>query len=202
MKALNLHSLAQLGLLARLALGRLGLSAAIAGLLIVVGAAGLLWFTPHLRAEEAAQQQRLLRAERSLRAADNAAVVVAPSVVEERLAKFHDTLGERRYAEQQVKTLFAIAAKTGLGLDQAEYKSVFDKNSNTHAYQIRMPVKGPYAAIRHFCEQMLLAIPFASLDEISFKREAIGSEVLEAKLRITLYLADAPAVQAKGVVWE
>lgn len=202
MKALNFQSLRLLGLQAMLALARIGWGATLAGLLCLAGATGLWWFAPQLRIHEEMQQQDLLRARQSLRVANTAAPAPPRSIVEERLAKFQDTLGEKHYAEQQVKTLFAIAAKAGLSLQQAEYKSVFDKHSNTHAYQIRLPVKGPYPAIRQFCEQTLQAIPFASLDEISFKREAIGSEVLEAKLRITLFLADAPVTHGKRVVWE
>jgi hypothetical protein len=37
----------------------------------------------------------------------------------------------------------------------------------------------------------LRAIPFASLDDISFKRDAIGTANVEARLRLTLYLARA-----------
>ena len=45
----------------------------------------------------------------------------------------------------------------------------------------------------------LMAIPFASLDEINFRRDAIGSRTLEAKLRFTLYLNDVPAVAQRHV---
>jgi len=50
------------------------------------------------------------------------------------------------------------------------------------------------AAVRRFCERVLLTIPFASLDEITFKREAVGNGSLDARLRFTLYLTDAPTV--------
>jgi len=33
-----------------------------------------------------------------------------------------------------------------------------------------------------------LAIPFASLDEINFKRDAVTNPLLDAKLRFTFYL--------------
>ncbi len=177
-------------------------AALIAGLLCVAGAAGLQWLVPHLRAQEQAQQRDLQRVRQALHGAAEAPLPAPPPLAEARLAAFHDTLGEKDYAEQQVKTLFAIAHKNGLSLAQAEYKWSFDKNSKTHAYQIRLPVRGPYAAIRQFCEQTLLAIPFASLDEIGFKRDAVGSEVLEAKLRLTLFLDDAAPAHRKGAAWE
>ena len=40
---------------------------------------------------------------------------------------------------------------------------------------------------------MLLAIPFSTLDEISFWREGIGAGPLQARLRFTLHLGDAAA---------
>jgi hypothetical protein len=113
-----------------------------------------------------------------------------PSPNELHQSQFYAALGEQGYAEQQLKTLFDIAAKNGLRLDQGEYKSNFDRNSDTLAYQIQLPVVGSYSAIRQFCEEVLLAIPFASLDEMSFKRDAISNNNLEAKLRFTLYLTN------------
>ena len=75
-------------------------------------------------------------------------------------------------------------------MSRADYKFGADRNGRYRTYQIVLPVKGSYSAIRQFCEQTLLAIPFASLDEMNFKRDAIGSSTLEAKLHFTVYLAD------------
>lgn len=198
MKALNASSLHLFALQVRLAAARIGWSTGIPVLFFVIGAASLLWFVPHLRAQGELQQRALLRAQNALTVTDDATKTARPSTTEARLVKFYDALGEKRYAEQQIKTLFAIAGKVGLNLNQADFKSAYDKNSNTHTYQIQLPVKGSYAAIRQFCEQTLLAIPFASLDEMTFKRDTIGRPVLEAKLRITLYLAAAPAAPENG----
>lgn len=112
------------------------------------------------------------------------------------MQKFNDVLGDNGYAEQQLKTIFRLAAKNNLYLAQGDYKSSFDKNSATLAYQIQLPVKGAYPAIREFCEEVLLAIPFASLDEINFKRDAISNNVPEARLRFTLYLKSSKNVLA------
>lgn len=112
-----------------------------------------------------------------------------PSQNDQRVAQFYDNLGENGYAEQQLKTIFGIAAHRNLQLNEGEYKSSFEKNSATIAYQIQLPVTGPYPAIREFCEEVLQTIPFAALDEVSFKRQVISSNNLEAKLRFTLYLS-------------
>ncbi len=166
---MNQSTLPALMLRARLALDAIG-PIACAGALLVIGGAA------------------------AMRAARSPAVLVksAPVQANENLALFYATLGEKRYAEQQVRTLFGLAAKSGLSLAQGEYKSAFERNGRLHTYQVTLPVKGSYGAIWQFAMLALRTIPFASLDEISFKRETIGDPVVEARLRLTLYLAERP----------
>ena len=183
------------GLQLRSTFTRLGWVNGAALIICAVGVAAWLWGIPQLRTRLNTGQQDLVRAQQALQSAYGPPPVVKRSAAEERLTHFYETLGEKHYAEQQVKMLFAIAAKSNLTLSQAEYKFGFDKNGRYHTYQIQLPVKGSYSAIRQFCEQTLLAIPFASLDEVNFKRESITHPVLEAKLRFTLYLNDAPTQQ-------
>ena len=57
-----------------------------------------------------------------------------------------------------------------------------------------LPLKGSYAAVWQFALQALRAMPFASLDELSFRREQIADPTLEARVRLTLYLSDAAGV--------
>ena len=185
-----LHLMLRLMLRLRLAWSNLGPVAAGAAVLIVSGALALAWLLP----ERALQDQR-----RAVAPGPAPAPVVAPPPSPDaNLALFYDTLGERRYAEQQVKTLFALAAKTGLVLSQGEYKSAFEQSGRFHTYQLNLPVKGSYAAIWQFAMLALRAIPFASLDEISFRRDTIGEPAVEARLRLTLYFAHPLAGQPPG----
>lgn len=172
---------------ARLALAAFGPVASGALLLAVIGAGALLWLLP----------QRGLQASRQAVALGVAAlppVVVksAPVQANENLALFYDTLGEQRYAEQQLKTLFGIASKTGLVLIQGEYKAVASQDPRLSTYQVTLPLKGSYGAVWQFGLLALRAIPFASLDEISFRRDNIGDPNVDARLRLTLYLATRP----------
>ena len=177
---------ARLLLRLRLALSNTGAVVVGAGVLGLAGALALAWLLP----ERALQGQRRVVA-LSLAALPPAAAVAPPAPgPNANLALFYGTLGERRYAEQQVKTLFALAAKTGLVLSQGEYKSGFEPNGRFHTYQVDLPVTGNYAAIWAFGMLALRAIPFASLDEISFRRDTIGAPMVDARLRLTLYLAD------------
>jgi hypothetical protein len=182
---------------ARLRLRRLGPVVCGVALLCLLGAAAWGW----------AWQQRAALARTGAAAARAAAAPAAPLALalaaapvpasaNQNLALFYDNLGQRRYAEQQVGTLFALAAKAGLTLNHGEYKFGYERASGVHTYQVLLPVKGPYRAIWQFCLQVLLTVPFASLDEINFKRELIADPAPEARLRLTFYLKDTDAAVA------
>lgn len=172
----------------RLALRRVDPAAHLALILGIAGFAALAWLVP---ARELQGEARVLaRREAALPAAPVA--LAPPATDEHHLALFYGTLGERGDAAQQVRALFALAGKSGLVLRRGEYKVAYDRNARLHTYQVTLPVKGSYGAIWQFALGALRAIPFASLDEISFKRDAIGDAQVEARLRLTLYLAERP----------
>lgn len=146
---------------------------------------------------------RTAQEDRAAAALRRAATVVAPPAAQPavamaavpasvNLAQFQAVLGERRYVEQQVGTLFALAAKQGLVLSQGEYKAAAERNGGFATYQVNLPVKGSYGAIWQFAMAALTAIPFASLDDISFKRDSIGQPGVEARVRLTFYLQESP----------
>ena len=172
---------------AQLLLRRLGAPACLAVALFALGAAAWVW----------AWQQRAVAAQLEARPLPQPALAVVtavpPATASENLARFYAALGQQRHAEQQVKQLFDLAAKNGLLLSQGEYKSGYDKASRVATYQVTLPLKGSYAAVWQFALQALRAVPFASLDELSFRREQIADTELEARLRLTFYLTDAQA---------
>ncbi len=170
-----------LALRLRLAAARAGAPACAALALLAAGALAWLWIWP---------QQRALAQARLPAAAAPAAPVAAPDPARP-LRAFYANLGERRYVEQQVATLFALAARHGLAWNQGDYKEDYDTRARVHTYRIDLPLKGADEAIWRFCSAAMVAMPYAALDEISFKRETIGDATVEARLRLTLYLADA-----------
>ena len=182
---MNNVNLAALWLRVRLATRAIG---PVAGTALVVAIAALIvlaWAIP------ARDQQALRQGAALVQAATPPALpAVSPQAsANQNLALFYAALGERRYAEQQLKTLFGIAAKTGLVLRQGEYKAAYDQNGRLYTYQVTLPVKGSYAAIWQFALLSLRAIPFAALDDIGFRRDEIGAAGAEARVRFTLYLA-------------
>jgi hypothetical protein len=174
--------------------------------LIFLCCAGALAWTLHAAVQVDAERHALLAARAARQAAAPAAGAAAPVAApvnqppvtqppaqsRDPLEAFYTALGPRRYAEQQVRTLFTLAAKNGLSLSQGEYKTGYDRNARVTTYQVNLPVKGSYGAIWQFAMGALREIPFASLDDISFRRDTIGDPAVEARLRLTLYLKDAP----------
>jgi hypothetical protein len=168
------------------------------GLIFLCCAAGMGW-TLHAATQLDAERNALVAARAARQAAGAPAAqaaaqaaVEAPAQPADPLDAFYAALGPRRYAEQQVRTLFALAAKSGLSLSQGEYKTAYDRNARLTTYQVNLPVKGSYGAIWKFALGTLRTIPFASLDDIGFRRDSIGDPTVEARLRLTLYLKDAP----------
>lgn len=169
----------------RLAALRAGPAKCLCIALLLAGLATWAWLLP----QRAALQEELAR---PLPAPSTLVQAAPPPSANENLALYYATLGEKRHAEEQVKTLFDLAAKAGLTLTRGEYKFAHDKASGVTTYQIALPLKGPYRNIWQFALQALAAVPFAALDEVSLRRDNIADPTVEARLRFTLYLKDAP----------
>jgi type VI protein secretion system component VasK len=163
-----------------------------AGILALVMAGALAWTLHAVWTMERAQAARDAQAKQRAQVVTAPDPVPAPAPVQtqDNLTAFYGALGTRGSAEQQVKTLFGLAAKSGLVLRQGEYKPGYDRNARVYTYQVNLPVKGSYAAIWQFAMAALRTIPFASLDEITFHRDAIGDATVDARLKLTLYLRD------------
>ncbi|WP_343731121.1 hypothetical protein [Duganella sp.] len=182
--AMNNMNVAALLLRARIAVLRRGVPTCVALILCAAGVVAWAWLLPQRAAQARVMAQ-------PLPAPSTLVTPAPPPSANQNLAAFYDTLGEKRYAEQQVKVLFDLAAKAGLTLNQGEYKAAYDKASRVSTYQIILPVKGPYQSIWQFAMQGLREMPYASLDEVGFRRDTIADPTVEARLRFTLYLKDA-----------
>lgn len=175
---------------ARVAAMRAGPVLCAAALLAVAGMAAVAWLAPQV----AALQDKLAyeRAHPAASAPRTLAVAAPPPTADENLAAFYAALGEKRHAEQYVKVLFGLAGKAGLSLAQGEYKFSYDKASRVTAYQVVLPVKGSYQAIWQFALEALRALPFAALDDVGFRRDSIAETEVEARVRLTFYVKEAP----------
>ncbi len=173
-------------------------------LVLVLGsAAAQVWWLGDLREQSVAWETQL----RGLRH-PGAAVSVAPAVrIPEsirRLREFQGALGSPDHREELIRAMFATAKRSGLVLAEGEYVGAPDKSGMYDTLEVSQPVHGTYAQVRAYCEQTLMAVPFAALDGLQFKREGVGTETGEARLRWTYYLrppepaASAPPSRRSG----
>jgi Tfp pilus assembly protein PilO len=80
------------------------------------------------------------------------------------------------------------AQRNDLMLAKGEYKLSEERDFRLTSYQVTLPVSGGYAQVRGFVNDVLDAVPAAALDELTFKRQAIDDDTLEARVRFTLFL--------------
>lgn len=118
-----------------------------------------------------------------------AALAAAPPSSDQNLAQFHAVLGDPRGVERQLKQVFALAERHGLTLQQGDYRATRERDARLVAYQVNLPVKGSYEAVWAFSMDVLRTLPHAALDDVSLRRDSIGADGVEARLRLTLYLA-------------
>jgi len=107
---------------------------------------------------------------------------------ESRLHVFYEFFPQQQRAPQLLKTLYRAARDESITLSEGEYKFTPGKAGGIGRYQVDLPVRGSYVQIRRFIVKVLNSLPSAALDEVSFKREVVGSAELDASVRFTLYL--------------
>lgn len=131
-------------------------------------------------------------------ASDRQTAVDPRTVAQQNLANFRGLLGEPSAQERHLAVFFRMAKERELELEQGEYRVQADPNAEIQRVQVQFPLKAGYPAMRRYCESVLTELPFVSLDDLSFKRDSVGEEVLEVKLRFSLYLKPVKAVVAAG----
>lgn len=93
-------------------------------------------------------------------------------------------------AEAVLAHLFGAADRAGLTLARGDYKLLAGDAGTGRRYQLSLPVRGRYPAIRVFLAAALDDNPALALNDLRMQRDAIESEDMEATLRFTLYLED------------
>lgn len=148
------------------------------------------WALPQLQARLKAHQSRLGAQRATLVRLSVVQPAPVPSQSQNNLDAFRIVLGDRREVDQHLATIFAVARRNQLTLAKGEYKLDFNAATRTYVYQMLLPVVGTYASVRRFCDQVLVQAPFASLNEVSYRRASVAAGVIEAHLHFSLHLAD------------
>lgn len=171
---------------------RLGAPCLMVGALLLTAAVLWGWFVPQQGQTDRRVQQQALALKQALVDRDAAAQSSTPGTQQGRLERFEDTLADPRHVEQQVATILAIGQSLELELNQGQYRMQCIETARLCTYRMTLPVKGRYVALRALVEQTLATLPFASLDEITLRRESAGDDELDARLTFSLHLKPRP----------
>ena len=105
------------------------------------------------------------------------------------LKNFHKTLPPESAAPSLVGLVLEAASDHGITPDKVEYQLSSNNKSPYRLYQLTLPVHAEYVAVRKFANQILNSLPNAAISEMSFRRDESGDGLVEARLRITLYMS-------------
>lgn len=108
--------------------------------------------------------------------------------LDEQLAAFYRIFPNEQAAPDWVGKIAAIAQRDGLNLQQVEYKADPDKAGKLLRLQMSLPLSGDYQTIRRFLSNLRAEIPIVSLEQVQFERQKIGDPLVEAKVRLVIFL--------------
>jgi Tfp pilus assembly protein PilO len=89
--------------------------------------------------------------------------------------------------EKQLQRLHALAAKEGLQLVRADYRSEPVKDLALQGFAVRLSLQGNYTQQRQFLHAVLAELPNLAVTRISLEKAAGASEAMSAVLEARLY---------------
>ncbi|MFM0233255.1 hypothetical protein [Paraburkholderia sediminicola] len=85
-----------------------------------------------------------------------------------------------------IAVILAQARDSNLTLGSAEYQVTTEAGAPFTRYQVLLPVKDQYSAIRRFLAAVLNNVPNAALQAIHVERPAVDGNILDARVRFEL----------------
>ena len=180
----------RLPLILGLALRRYGALPPLAALLAVVSVALHLAVLPRVEASLLSERARLSAIDMAL---VQARVKREPAGLPPQRTNHDAFRGILRPAAETaaaVAQVFDLAKARKLALSQAEYRWSRDVEGSFRTFEITLPIKATFPALRDFIDDVLVSMPGVALDEAWFRRESIGATEVEARLRITVFVRD------------
>ena len=111
---------------------------------------------------------------------------------EMQLKAFYGQLPSLNRSDKWLAKIYAAAERQQIVLETGAYRLAGAETGNIQRFQITLPIKGSHVQIRRFLSDILTEVPALSLDDVSFKRETIDLKVVNAVIKLTLFLG-APA---------
>jgi type II secretory pathway component PulM len=155
-----------------------------AGLALLLASLGLQW----LVVDPMHADNEALRSKLAAQRNKQAQKPDAQQDASQRQAAFYAALPDSSDTLHAVAVLNRAAKAGAFSLSNGEYRMARQGSGALLRYQITVPMRADYPHVRAWLAQVLNQLPNAALDEISLKREDAASAVLDAKLRLTLFM--------------
>jgi Tfp pilus assembly protein PilO len=110
----------------------------------------------------------------------------------EQLQEFYRFFPAQHNSPELLDKLFNIAQRSGLQLNDGEYKLTRDKASSLMKLGITLPVRGKYPQIRNFLSALHAEMPSLVLEKVQFERKNIVDSSVQTKIALALYLVQEP----------
>lgn len=112
----------------------------------------------------------------------------APVTQSSQLSNFYAFFPPTGAVPDLLGSIERAAQDNGLVLLKGEYRLTRDPQFRLTRYQVTLPLRGSYADVRGFVNDVLEDVPAAALEDLTLKREEIGEPDVEARVRFTLFL--------------
>jgi Tfp pilus assembly protein PilO len=112
----------------------------------------------------------------------------APTTPTDRLAAFYGFFPRPADLPDLLEKVFDAAKGSGLQLEHGEYRVLRDNAGALTQFQLTLPVRGTYPQIRKFVDGAMAEVSTLSLDSIQFERQKVGDALVDAKIKLAVYL--------------
>lgn len=163
---------------------RLGLPGALGAGLLVCGAVFHLTVALPAQARLDALRQSAISRQVQIRESD----MLVKDGPAEQLLRFHQAFPADSSLPDWLDRMFAVAGNQGIGLEQGDYKLARDSAGKLLRFQVALPVRGSYPAIRKFISALQTEIPAMALEQVQFERQKVADGNIEAKIKLVLYM--------------
>jgi hypothetical protein len=157
---------------------------ALAGLLLLAGAVVVHWLGV-IPARTHTGDLRLQQSEMRKRASQQPSAGADSS---KRTHEFYSSLPAPSGALDAIEVIHRLAAAKGVKLATGDYRLVREGNTQLQRYQITLPARARYPNLRAWIADVMNALPSAALEEVSFGRDDVSKDSVDARIRFTLFL--------------
>lgn len=103
------------------------------------------------------------------------------------LQQFREILAMQDATPAQLRLIHQKAVESGLSVAQLDMRRQQNPDGEFSQLQVSLPLKGNYAAFKHFSAMLLAQMPSVSIDQLSIRREQSNSSLVEVQLTLSLW---------------